>query len=102
MCAASLRRRLQLEDPPERYGGSRVLRRWRLSTTALSHEALNMASIWKLPVLFICENNQFATEVPFSYSSGNPSVGSRGAAYGITGITVDGNDVLGSIVSLAK
>jgi 2-oxoisovalerate dehydrogenase E1 component len=58
------------------------------------HEALNMASIWKLPVLFICENNQFATEVPFSYSSGNPSVGSRGAAYGIEGITVDGNDVL--------
>jgi 2-oxoisovalerate dehydrogenase E1 component len=58
------------------------------------HEALNMASIWKLPVLFICENNQYATEVPFSYSSGNPSVGSRGAAYGIPGLTVDGNDVL--------
>ena len=58
------------------------------------HEALNMASIWKLPVLFICENNQYATEVPSSYSSGNPDVGSRGAAYGITGITVDGNDVL--------
>ena len=72
------------------------------------HEALNMASIWKLPVLFICENNQFATEVPFSYSSGNPSVGSRGAAYGITGVTVDGNDVLeihrvaGEAVSRAK
>jgi 2-oxoisovalerate dehydrogenase E1 component len=58
------------------------------------HEGLNMASIWKLPVLFICENNQYATEVPFTYSSGNPSVGSRGAAYGITGVTVDGNDVL--------
>ncbi len=58
------------------------------------HEGLNMASIWKLPVLFICENNQYATEVPFAYSSGNPSVGSRGAAYGIPGIEVDGNDVL--------
>jgi 2-oxoisovalerate dehydrogenase E1 component len=58
------------------------------------HEGLNMASIWKLPVLFICENNQYATEVPFSYSSGNPSIGSRGAAYGIPGITIDGNDVL--------
>ncbi|MCA9179098.1 MAG: dehydrogenase E1 component subunit alpha/beta [Planctomycetales bacterium] len=58
------------------------------------HEALNMASVWSLPVLFICENNQYATEVPFSYSSGNPSVGSRGAAYGIPGVTVDGNDVL--------
>jgi 2-oxoisovalerate dehydrogenase E1 component len=58
------------------------------------HEGLNMASIWKLPVLFVCENNQFATEVPFEYSSGNPSVGERGAAYGIVGVTVDGNDVL--------
>ncbi|MBL8810471.1 MAG: hypothetical protein JNM43_09875, partial [Planctomycetaceae bacterium] len=58
------------------------------------HEGLNMASIWKLPVLFICENNQFATEVPFAYSSGNPSVGSRGAAYGIQGYELDGNDVL--------
>jgi 2-oxoisovalerate dehydrogenase E1 component len=57
------------------------------------HEGLNMASIWRLPVLFVCENNQFATEVPFQYSSGNPSVASRGAAYGIPGIEVDGNDV---------
>ena len=58
------------------------------------HEGLNLASIWKLPVLFVCENNQFATEVPFAYSAGNPDVGSRGAAYGMPGITVDGNDVL--------
>ncbi len=58
------------------------------------HEGLNMASIWKLPVLFICENNQYATEVPFAYASGNPSVGARGAAYGIPGFEIDGNDVL--------
>ena len=58
------------------------------------HEGLNMASIWKLPVLFVCENNQFATEVPFAYASGNPSVGSRGVAYGIPGVELDGNDVL--------
>src|SRR5882724_11117891 len=57
------------------------------------HEGLNMASIWQLPVLFVCENNQFATEVPFRYAAGNPSVGSRGIAYGIPGMTVDGNDV---------
>src|ERR1700755_1799666 len=37
------------------------------------HEGLNLASIWKLPVLFVCENNGFATEVPFPYSSGNPT-----------------------------
>lgn len=58
------------------------------------HEGLNMASIWKLPVLFVCENNQFATEVPFRYSAGNPSVATRGAAYGMPGIEVDGNDVI--------
>ncbi|MBM3997278.1 MAG: dehydrogenase [Planctomycetes bacterium] len=58
------------------------------------HEGLNMASIWKLPVLFVCENNQFATEVPFAYASGNPSVGNRGAAYGIPGFELDGNDVV--------
>jgi 2-oxoisovalerate dehydrogenase E1 component len=58
------------------------------------HEALNMASIWKLPTLFICENNQYATEVPFSYSSGSPRVAGRAAGYGLPGIEVDGNDVI--------
>ncbi|MCA9011033.1 MAG: hypothetical protein KDB01_14885, partial [Planctomycetaceae bacterium] len=58
------------------------------------HEALNMASIWKLPTLFICENNQYATEVPFSYSSGSDSVAARAAGYGLPGFEVDGNDVL--------
>jgi 2-oxoisovalerate dehydrogenase E1 component len=57
------------------------------------HEGLNMASIWKLPVLFVCENNQFATEVPFSYSAGNPNVASRAVAYGLPGVEVNGNDV---------
>ncbi len=58
------------------------------------HEGLNMAGIWKLPVLFVCENNEFATEVPFHYSAGNPSVASRADSYGLPGIAVDGNDVL--------
>jgi 2-oxoisovalerate dehydrogenase E1 component len=57
------------------------------------HEGLNMASIWKLPVLFVCENNQFATEVPFDYAAGNPGVAPRGTSYGIPGIELDGNDV---------
>ena len=57
------------------------------------HEGLNLASIWKLPVLFVCENNQFATEVPFAYAAANPDVASRGAAYNIPGVQVDGNDV---------
>lgn len=58
------------------------------------HEGLNLAAIWKLPVLFVCENNQFATEIAFEYSAGNPDVASRGAAYGMPGVAVEGNDVL--------
>lgn len=58
------------------------------------HEGLNLAGIWKLPVLFVCENNQFATEVPFAYAAGNPMVSSRAAVYGLAGIGVDGNDVI--------
>ena len=58
------------------------------------HEGLNLASIWNLPVVFICENNQFATEVAFSDSSGIPDVGRRAENYGIPGFELDGNDVL--------
>jgi 2-oxoisovalerate dehydrogenase E1 component len=65
------------------------------------HEGLNMASIWKLPVLFVCENNQFATEVPFDYASGIPDVGRRAADYGMTGFEVDGNDVV-SVYEVAR
>ncbi|MFO0820469.1 MAG: pyruvate dehydrogenase complex E1 component subunit beta [Pirellulales bacterium] len=56
------------------------------------HEGLNLAGIWKLPVIFVCENNQFATEVPFSYAAGGRSIGVRGAHYGMPGFDVDGND----------
>lgn len=58
------------------------------------HEGLNLAGIWKLPVLFICENNRFATEVPFAQAAGNPDVAGRASCYGIAGTVVDGNDVL--------
>jgi 2-oxoisovalerate dehydrogenase E1 component len=58
------------------------------------HEGLNLAAIWQLPVIFVCENNLYATEVAFSYAARNPDVASRGAAYGIPGVAVDGNDVL--------
>jgi 2-oxoisovalerate dehydrogenase E1 component len=58
------------------------------------HEGLNLAAIWKLPVLFVCENNQFATEVPFQYAAGNPGVANRGPAYGLPAEEVDGNDAL--------
>ena len=57
------------------------------------HEGLNLAGLWKLPVVFVCENNQFATEVPFASAAANPSVASRAASYGMAGVEVDGNDV---------
>ncbi|MFM7250604.1 MAG: thiamine pyrophosphate-dependent enzyme [Planctomycetaceae bacterium] len=58
------------------------------------HEGLNMAAIWKLPVLFVCENNGFATEVPFAYASATPDVGRRAASYGLPGLELDGNDLV--------
>ncbi|HCD02125.1 MAG TPA: dehydrogenase, partial [Planctomycetaceae bacterium] len=58
------------------------------------HEGLNMAKIWNLPVIFVCENNQFATEVPFNESSAIPDVGRRAENYGMPGLELDGNDVI--------
>ncbi|HLI34035.1 MAG TPA: thiamine pyrophosphate-dependent dehydrogenase E1 component subunit alpha [Terriglobia bacterium] len=58
------------------------------------HEALNMAAVWELPVIFVCENNLYATETPFKAATKNTSVASRAAAYQMPGIEVDGNDVL--------
>jgi TPP-dependent pyruvate/acetoin dehydrogenase alpha subunit len=58
------------------------------------HEGVNLASIWKLPVVFVCENNLYATETPFAKVTLNTDVASRGAAYGIPGVSVDGNDVV--------
>jgi 2-oxoisovalerate dehydrogenase E1 component len=57
------------------------------------HETLNMAAIWKLPVVFICENNQYAMSMPAAFSIPVP-VFERAAAYGIPGRQVDGMDVL--------
>jgi 2-oxoisovalerate dehydrogenase E1 component len=57
------------------------------------HEGLNLAAIWRLPVLFVCENNLYATEVPFQTVAGNPDVATRGDAYGLPSVRLDGNDV---------
>lgn len=58
------------------------------------HEAVNLAAIWALPVLFVCENNLYAEFSDSRRMSRIPSVASRAAAYGIEASTVDGNDVL--------
>src|SRR5690606_29519698 len=58
------------------------------------HEAVNFASVFKLPVVYVCENNQYAMSMPVSRGLGNTDITVRAAAYGIPGVSVDGNDVL--------
>jgi pyruvate dehydrogenase E1 component alpha subunit len=58
------------------------------------HESLNMASAWKLPVVFICDNNQYGMSMHFSKVTNIEKISVRAASYGIPGKTIDGNDVL--------
>ena len=58
------------------------------------HGSLNLASIWKLPVIYVCENNGWAVSVPASYGLSVEDVAVRAAAYNLPGVTVDGTDVL--------
>ena len=58
------------------------------------HESLNMASIWKLPVVFVCENNHYGISMSEDRHQAIKDVADRGAAYNIPGIAVDGNDPL--------
>ncbi len=57
------------------------------------HEGLNLSAIWKLPVIFICENNLYAVTTPIEETSNLRDLSERAHAYGIPGITVDGNDI---------
>ncbi len=58
------------------------------------HESLNMASIWDLPVVFVCENNMYGMSVPWATVTKLPDAAARACAYGIPGEVVDGMDVL--------
>lgn len=58
------------------------------------HEAMNLASIWKLPVLFVCENNRYAESTPFEYAVAGGSVANRAAGYDMPGVLVDGQSAL--------
>lgn len=58
------------------------------------HESLNLAALWKLPVIFVCEDNKWAISVPKSEATCIPWVSDRASAYGIPGIRVENNDAL--------
>src|SRR5256885_6750238 len=57
------------------------------------HESLNIASVWKLPLLFVCENNQWGADNAVESVRVVQDIATHATAYGIPGVTVDGNDV---------
>lgn len=57
------------------------------------HEALNLASLWRLPIIYLCENNLYGLSTAMHESTSVPRLSSRAAAYGMVGVTIDGNDV---------
>ena len=64
------------------------------ANTGAAHEALNLASVWDLPVVFVCENNLYAEFTPQAVHTKATSIAERAAVYGMRGERVDGNDVL--------
>jgi pyruvate dehydrogenase E1 component alpha subunit len=58
------------------------------------HEAMNFAGVLKLPVIFLCQNNQWAISTPRQIQTASPTIAQKAVAYGIHGVQVDGNDVL--------
>lgn len=64
------------------------------------HETMNLAGIWKLPLIFVCENNHYAVTTPASYATAGPGISERAAGYGFPGVRVDGmrvEDVLQAV-----
>ncbi len=71
------------------------------SNQGVFHESVNLAAVWKLPLIFVCENNQYALTTPITSTTSGPSIAGRSVAYGIPGIRIDGNDV-GEIAAAMK
>ena len=65
------------------------------------HESLNMASIWRLPIVFVCENNKYGMSMDIARAMAVPNVADRAAAYAMPGIAVDGNDLPAVVAAAA-
>jgi len=61
------------------------------------HEAMNLASLWKVPTVYVCTNNQYAMTLPLCKNCANPDIASRAASYGMPGYNVDGTDLWAEI-----
>jgi TPP-dependent pyruvate/acetoin dehydrogenase alpha subunit len=66
------------------------------------HEGVNLAALWRAPVVFVCENNRWASTTAQAVSTAGGSIAQRAAGYGIPGVTVDGNDVLAVFGAVAE
>jgi acetoin:2,6-dichlorophenolindophenol oxidoreductase subunit alpha len=66
------------------------------------HEAANMASIWKLPVIYLCENNQYGMGMPIKKATNLVKLSDRAKGYNMKGLTIDGNDVMAVYDSVLK
>jgi len=66
------------------------------------HEALNFAAVWKVPVVFIVQNNQFAISVPFRMQTASVNIAVKSLAYGMPGLKVDGNDFFAMYAALKQ
>jgi len=64
------------------------------SNRGVFHEALNLASLWKVPTVFVCSNNQYAISMQQRKACANQDISARAVAYGIPGLRVDGTDIL--------
>jgi pyruvate dehydrogenase E1 component alpha subunit len=65
------------------------------------HESLNLASIWRLPIVFLCENNKYGMSMDIARAMAVPNVADRASAYAMPGVTIDGND-LPAVVDASK
>ena len=66
------------------------------------HESLNMAAIWNLPIIYLCENNQYAMSMAFEKAFKVEQISDRAGAYGMPGVTIDGNDVIAVYKAVQK